>query len=84
MSSRYPVDVEVACAERVRRWRPLFNWALVIPLYVWLRVLGSGATVVSFVGWFTIVFTGRLPESLGDYLWRCCATAGGCSATCTA
>ena len=68
MSSRYPLDVEVTCPERVPRWRPLFSWVLVIPLYLWLRVLGFGAMVVSFVGWFAIVFTGRLPESLGDYL----------------
>jgi hypothetical protein len=68
MSSSYPLNGEVACAERVARWRPLVNWALVIPLYLWLAVLGYGAAVVSLAGWFAIVFTGRLPERLGDYL----------------
>ena len=35
---------------------------------MWLAVLGFGAAFVSFIAWFAIVFTGRLPESLGDYL----------------
>jgi hypothetical protein len=68
MSSSYPLNGEVICAERVARWRPLLNWVLVIPLDLWLAVLGFGAAVVSLAGWFVILFTGRLPESFGDYL----------------
>jgi hypothetical protein len=68
MSSSYPLNGEVVYAERVARWRPLLNWVLVIPLNLWLTVLGSGAAVVSLAGWFVILFTGRLPESFGDYL----------------
>jgi len=64
----YPLNGEVDCAERVGRWRPLVNWLLVIPAYVWLRVLEFGADVVMVAGWFAIVFTGRLPQSFGDYL----------------
>jgi hypothetical protein len=30
MSNIYPLTSEVACAERVARWRPLVNWVLVI------------------------------------------------------
>ena len=68
MSSSYPLNGEVVCTERVARWRPLVNWVLVIPLYLWVVVLGYGAAVVSLAGWFAILFTGRLPERLGDYL----------------
>ena len=68
MSSSYPLNGEVVCAERVARWRPLVNWVLVIPLYLWVAVLGYGAAVVSLAGWFAILFTGRLPERMGDYL----------------
>ena len=68
LTSSYPLNGEVVCAERIARWRPLVNWALVIPLYLWLMVLGLGAGVVSLAGWFAILFTGRLPESFGDYL----------------
>lgn len=68
MAICYPVNGEVACAERVARWRPLFGWVLAIPLFLWAAVLSYGAAVVSFVGWFSIVFTGRLSVRLGDYL----------------
>jgi len=68
MSSSYPLNGEIAYAERVARWRPLVNWVLVLPLYLWLAVLGYGAAVVSLASWFAIVFTGRLPERWGDYL----------------
>ena len=68
MSSSYPLNGEVVCTERVARWRPLVNWVLVIPVYLWVVVLGYGAAVVSLAGWFAILFTGRLPERLGDYL----------------
>ena len=68
MSSSYPLNGEVVCTERVARWRPLVNWVLVIPLYLWVVVLGYGAAVVSLAGWFAILFTGRLPERMGEYL----------------
>jgi hypothetical protein len=68
MSMTYPLNTEVDYAARVARWRPLFNWLLAVPLIVWLQILQYGAAVVSVVGWFAIVFSGRLPESLGNYL----------------
>ncbi len=66
--SCYPLNGEVISTPRVGRWRPLVNWVLVVPSYVWMIVLTLGAAVVSFVAWLSIVFTGRMPESLGDYL----------------
>jgi hypothetical protein len=66
--SSYPLDVEVRCTDRVARWRPLFNWVLLIPSFLWAGLLSLGAGVVAVVGWLAIVFTGRLPEGLGNYL----------------
>jgi hypothetical protein len=66
--SSYPLDGEVACVARVARWRPLVNWLLVIPLSLWLTMLAAGAAAVSVAGWFAILFAGRLPQRLGDYL----------------
>jgi Domain of unknown function (DUF4389) len=66
--SRYPLDLTAIAPERVARWRPLFNWLLVIPLSIWSRVLQLGASVVAILGWFVIVATGRLPETWSDYL----------------
>jgi Domain of unknown function (DUF4389) len=63
----YPLNGEVVCAERIGRWRPLLGWVLAIPLFLWLLVLLAGAEVVRILGWFAIVFSGRLPKRFGDY-----------------
>jgi Domain of unknown function (DUF4389) len=68
MSITYPLNSEVDYVERVARWRPLLNWVLIIPVYLWLQILQFGASAASVVGWFAILISGRLPESLGDYL----------------
>jgi hypothetical protein len=68
MEASYPLDLEVETPSRVARWRPLVNWLLVLPLAVWAGLLGLGAAVVSFLGWFAILLTGRLPQSWSDYL----------------
>jgi hypothetical protein len=65
---RYPMDINVETAPRIERWRPLVNWALVIPMEIWLCLLRLGAGVVVVLGWFAIMFRGRLPDSWSDYL----------------
>jgi hypothetical protein len=72
--------VEVEPRERVARWRPLVNWLLALPLLLWLILLMCGAVAAVVVAWFAILFTGRMPGQLGDYLmgvlrygWRVCA-----------
>ena len=68
MSTGYPLNGEIACAERTARSWLLVNWMLVISLYLWLVLMGYGAALVSLAGWFAIIFTGRLPERLGGHL----------------
>jgi hypothetical protein len=64
----YPLNLDVASTPKVARWRPLLNWLLVLPLEAWSLVLSLGSGVVVFVGWFAILFTGRLPDSWSDYI----------------
>jgi uncharacterized protein DUF4389 len=68
VASCYPIDGEVVCTDRVARWRPLVNWILIAPLALWLAVLQFGAIVVTFLGWFAILFNEQLPQRYGDYL----------------
>src|SRR5579872_5066597 len=68
MGPRYPLGADVASLPSVERWRPLVNWALVIPHQIWLGLLGFGALFVAIVSWFAILFTGRMPESWSDYI----------------
>jgi hypothetical protein len=52
----------------LNRWLPLVKWLLAIPHYIVLVVLYIGAVFVVIVAWFAILFTGRFPRGLFDYL----------------
>jgi len=61
------VDYPDAKAD-LNRWLPLVKWLLAIPHYVVLAFLALGGVVVWVIAWFAILFTGRYPRSLFDYL----------------
>ena len=67
-SGSYPLGIDVTSPPEVERWRPLVNWLLVIPHQLWLLVLTLGANVLAFLGWFVILFTGRLPDTWSDFI----------------
>ncbi len=52
----------------LNRWLPLVKWILAIPHYIVLIVLGFIAMVVVIVAWFAILFTGRYPRGLFNYI----------------
>ncbi len=54
-------------ASELNRGLPLVKWLLAIPHYVVLAVLGIAVTVTVVVGWFIVLFTGRLPRGLFDF-----------------
>jgi hypothetical protein len=52
----------------LNRWLPLVKWFLAIPHYVVLVFLWLAAIVCVIVAWFAILFTGRYPRGLFDFL----------------
>src|SRR6266581_3390195 len=52
----------------LNRWLPLVKWFLAIPHYVVLVFLWLAAIVCIIVAWFAILFTGRYPRGLFDFL----------------
>jgi hypothetical protein len=44
------------------------KWFLAIPHYIVLMVLFLVAIVVAVIAWFAILFTGRYPRGLFDYM----------------
>ncbi len=47
---------------------PLVKWFLAIPHYLVLIVLGIAAIVSMVIAWFAILFTGRYPRGLFDFV----------------
>ena len=77
LDDRYPstdeeqsVRLELAYpdARQMNRWLPLVKWFLAIPHYVVLFFLGIGALMAVVAAWFSILFTGRYPKSLFDFV----------------
>jgi hypothetical protein len=52
----------------LNRWLPLVKWLLVIPHIVVLAFLYIGALFAVIIAWFAILFTGRYPRGLFDYV----------------
>ncbi len=78
LTDRYPatedeqsvhLDLDYPNVERdLNRWMPLVKWLLAIPHYIVLAVLAVGAIFAIFIAWFAILFTGRYPRALFDYV----------------
>jgi hypothetical protein len=78
MDDRYPsttdqqsvrLEYPYPDAERdLNRWLPLVKWLLAIPHYIVLFFLWIAAVVLVIVGWFAILFTGRYPRGIFDFL----------------
>jgi hypothetical protein len=52
----------------INRWLPLVKWFLAIPHYIVLGFLYFALCFVVIIAWFAILFTGRYPKSLFDYV----------------
>jgi hypothetical protein len=52
----------------LNRWLPLVKWLLAIPHYIVLVFLWIAAIVVVIVAWFAILFTGRYPRDMFDFI----------------
>jgi hypothetical protein len=78
MNDRYPstdeqqwvrLDVAYPNAKRdLNRWLPLVKWFLAIPHYIALFFLYLAAIVVVIAAWFAILFTGRYPRGIFEFV----------------
>jgi hypothetical protein len=55
-------------AQDLNRWLPLVKWFLAIPHFIVLFFLWIATVVVVVVAWFAILFTGRYPRSIFDFV----------------
>ncbi len=73
----YPTQLEFHGDLRIARWRPLVQWLLAIPHLMVIYVLSMVRSVLTFIAFFTVLFTRQIPRSLFDviamtfrYEWR--------------
>ena len=52
----------------LNRWLPLVKWLLAIPHYIVLFFLVIAAFFVVIVAWFAILFTGRYPKGMFEFV----------------
>ena len=76
LTDRYPpfegdwvVSFDVRYPERLARWK-LFFWKIItaIPHGIVLAFLWLGAVIVTVIAWFFILFAGRYPRGLFEYV----------------
>jgi Domain of unknown function (DUF4389) len=78
MSDRYPstdeeqwvrLDFPYPDAKQdLNRWLPLVKWLLAIPHYIVLFFLYIAVIVVVILTWFAILFTGRYPRGIFEFV----------------
>jgi hypothetical protein len=79
MTDRYPpftleetgeddVRLSAEYPERVERWRPFVAWLLVIPYLIVASLILMVAQICSFLAFFTIIFTKRIPDGIFDVM----------------
>jgi hypothetical protein len=78
LTDRYPsttdeqavhLELDYPDVERdLNRFLPLVKWLLALPHYVVLAVLWVGALFAGLIAWFAILFAGRYPRGLFDYV----------------
>ena len=78
MSDKYPstdeqqsvrLDIDYPNVEQdLNRWLPLVKWLLAIPHYIVLFFLFVAAVVAVIVAWFAVLFTGRYPRAIFDFV----------------
>jgi hypothetical protein len=64
----YPVRVEIEYPEKLSRLLIFVKWLLAIPHFIILALLAIVGFAVYVIAWFAILFTGRFPRSMFDFL----------------
>ena len=62
------LDLEYPDTAELNRWLPLVKWFLAVPHYIVLAFLAVAAVFCVLIAWLAILFTGRYPPSLFDFV----------------
>jgi hypothetical protein len=67
-AGQYPLTLEVDYDSDLSRWKIFLKWLFAIPHYIVLMFLLLAAYVVIFIAFFAILFTGRYPRGMFDFV----------------
>jgi FtsH-binding integral membrane protein len=62
------IDISYPDTSELNRWLPLVKWILAIPHYIVLFFLWIAAEVIVIIAWFAILFTGRYPRDMFNFV----------------
>jgi hypothetical protein len=62
------VTFEADFVETRSRASTFFRWLLIIPLVIWAWLWGIVVEIVVLIAWFALLFTGRYPEGLYNFV----------------
>jgi len=64
----YPITVGVTYPEKLSRLSTFFRFILVIPQMIVLWLVGIIAGIMMFFAWWAILFTGKYPKGLFNFV----------------
>jgi hypothetical protein len=67
-AGQYPVTLEVDYPEELSRWMPFVKWLLAIPHFIALMFIGLIAALLYIIAFFAILFTGKFPRGMFDFI----------------
>lgn len=67
-AGEYPLTLEVEYPDTLNRWLPLIKWLLIIPNLIVFTIVAIVAYFVIVISWFAILFTGKFPRGMFDFV----------------
>lgn len=64
----YPATLEVQTPEKLANWRPIGQVFMAIPHLIIGNALSALGQACAFIGWFAILFTGKMPQGLANII----------------
>ena len=64
----YPLQIRGDLSPELSRWLWLVKWLLAIPHFILLILMSFAAFVIWIIAWWAILFTGRYPRVLFDFI----------------
>lgn len=65
--NEYPITVGVSYPEKLSRLTTFFRIFMIIPQFIVFYFVSIAASVVIFIAWWAILFTGKYPKGLFNY-----------------